>query len=688
MSPQQKDAILDATSSNLSNQLDGYYQELIRRIRNGESPRQAINEITRSFPAEYAEILAPAFTSILGASIGSREVLNLKVSGIKLSNHLYEGIRSVSTNSLKVINDHLRGFQDARKLALQLFEGFGFNPNEPLKISPRVTSLPKYLRNLVSDPIVRNELDTFYKRAISRARVNQIKTPALKAAYLDALEAIENNAGMKALENKLKVAFYERGRFFANRIAQTELHRAWVNNENDIIQRETEVEFVQVTLSASHAIVDICDLFSKQNKFGLGPGIYPKHLAPKPSYHPFCRCSLVPRFDIPLGTQYKERKGADRAFLKELSVKDASKVMGSRAKLTAVLKGKDALDVFNKRITPFYRIKAAGLDDEEQPIIKPADTADNKIVKDLPAAPPPAAQYWDKATLAGQWHEASFTNAPVRMKEIIRDTKQPDKILTTRRAGQYFYSADNVIEMGSADLNVDRHRGIWRHEYGHSIDYHYGRSKNAVFRYWSLEKPFVDAADADAEAMIKASHYKTLVINQQEFKDIKTDFGKLTNQEKEQFLINRFKESGLDFNNVRASAKKFTASEDDGVLDEKNLNRYLNFIHAWEKLDFNRMFISFLINSSDANQFRDGYKKGYLSNMSDLIGSITLNKVGGLKNTGAGHEDKYYKKNMGASKKEAFANMFDYYGLQEQFLIQMMERFAPNATKIFKDEFL
>lgn len=288
MSPSQKDAILDATSSNLSNQLDGYYQELIRRIRNGESPRQAINEITRSFPAEYAEILAPAFTSILGASIGSREVLNLKVSGIKLSNHLYEGIRSVSTNSLKVINDHLRGFQDARKLALQLFEGFGFNPNEPLKISSRVTSLPKYLRNLVSDPIVRNELDTFYKRAISRTRVNQIKTPALKAAYLEALNAIENNAGMKALENKLKVAFYERGRFFANRIAQTELHRAWVNNENDIIQRETEVEFVQVTLSASHVIVDICDLFSKQNKFGLGPGIYPKHLAPKPSYHPFC----------------------------------------------------------------------------------------------------------------------------------------------------------------------------------------------------------------------------------------------------------------------------------------------------------------------------------------------------------------------------------------------------------------
>lgn len=684
MSPQQKDAILDATSSNLSNQLDGYYQELIRRIRNGESPRQAINEITRSFPAEYAEILAPAFTSILGASIGSREVLNLKVSGIKLSNHLYDGIRSVSTNSLKVINDHLRGFQDARKLALQLFEGFGFNPNEPLKISPRVTSLPKYLRNLVSDPIVRNELDTFYKRAISRTRVNQIKTPALKAAYLDALEAIENNAGMKALENKLKVAFYERGRFFANRIAQTELHRAWVNNENDIIQRETEVEFVQVTLSASHAIVDICDLFSKQNKFGLGPGIYPKHLAPKPSYHPFCRCSLVPRFDIPLGTQYKERKGADRAFLKELSVKDASKVMGSRAKLTAVLKGKDALDVFNKRITPFYRIKAAGLDDGEERIIKPIQAVDNK---DLPATPPPAVQYWDKTTLAGQWHEASFTNAPTRMKEVIRDTKQPDKILATKRAkGQYFDYRDNVIEMANGDQNVNLHRGIWRHEYGHSIDYHYGRSKNAVFRYWSLEKPFVDAANADAKVLIEANHYKTLISNQQEFKEIKTDFSKLTNQEKEQFLINRFKESGLDFNNVRASAKKFTVSEDEGILDEKNLNRYLNFIHAWEKLEFDRMLMSFLT-SGEASQLRGSYQKGYLSNMSDLVGSMTINKVGGIR-TGYGHKDRYYSQNIGASKKEAFANMFDYYGLQEQFLIQMMERFAPNATKIFKDEFL
>lgn len=356
MSPEQKDAILAATKAGLSNQLDGYYQELLQRIRDGESPRDAIRQINQRFPTEYAALLAPAFSAILSASLGSGEILNMKVSGLKLSDHLYTGFRSVSTNTLSVINDHLRGFQDARKLALQIYEGFDFNNNEPLKISPRVRSLPRYLRRLVENPIMQNEMQAYF----ARIQVNQLKTPALKAAYMEALSAIENGAGQNVLENKLKVAFYERGRFFANRIAQTELHRAWVSKENQIIQNESEIEFVRVTLSASHVITDICDLFSRQNKYGLGPGVYPKHLAPKPSYHPFCRCALVPALDIPIGTKWKERKGADRALLREFSTKDAARIMGSRAKLQSVLKGKDAIDVFNKQIDPFYRVELAG----------------------------------------------------------------------------------------------------------------------------------------------------------------------------------------------------------------------------------------------------------------------------------------------------------------------------------------
>lgn len=673
MSPEQKDAILAATKAGLSNQLDGYYQELLQRIRDGESPRDAIRQINQKFPNEYASLLSPAFSAILGASLGSGEILSMKVSGLKLSDHLYTTFRSVSTNTLSVINDHLRGFQDARKLSLQIFEGFGFNNNEPLKISPRVRSLPRYLRRLVENPILQNEMQTYFSRILA----SQIKTPALKAAYLETLEAIENGAGQKVLENKLKVAFYERGRFFANRIAQTELHRAWVSKENQIIQNEPEIEFVRVTLSASHIITDICDLFSRQNKYGLGPGVYPKHLAPKPSYHPFCRCALVPALDIPTGTKWKERKGADRALLREFSTKDAARIMGSRAKLQSVLKGKDAIDVFNKQIDPFYRVKLAGDDDQQQPIIP--------VVEPKPPKKPASkAVYWDKDTDIGAWHEKSFANAPTRIKEIIRDGGKPAKVLATKGQHPHFKSRENIIDMGDYDKNTPLGQTAWTHEYGHLADYHYGRSQG-MFGLWSAVGKFADAVKLDEKLLVKKRKEFVKWSSSDKF-DMRTainEMESLAPQDQNKMLSDRFKKSGLDFNDFTELVKKMTAIYE--TAEDGKVNRhFLSFIVGWERDEFEFMFRSIV--GYGATSIRKAHELGYLGNMSDLVGSITANKVGGTR-TGMGHEDRYYKKFSSAKQIEAFANIFSYYALNEPFLIQMMEKFAPNATKAFKEEF-
>ena len=50
-----------------------------------------------------------------------------------------------------------------------------------------------------------------------------------KAAYLQALDALEAGAGANRLKRLMRTAWYERNRYFANRIAQTELHRAYAN---------------------------------------------------------------------------------------------------------------------------------------------------------------------------------------------------------------------------------------------------------------------------------------------------------------------------------------------------------------------------------------------------------------------------------------------------------------------------
>jgi hypothetical protein len=47
-------------------------------------------------------------------------------------------------------------------------------------------------------------------------------------------------------------------------------------------------------LSPTHKIRDICDDLANQNKYGLGPGVFPKDKVPRRKAHPQCMCYLVP----------------------------------------------------------------------------------------------------------------------------------------------------------------------------------------------------------------------------------------------------------------------------------------------------------------------------------------------------------------------------------------------------------
>ncbi|MCK7493257.1 MAG: hypothetical protein MZW92_18825 [Comamonadaceae bacterium] len=66
----------------------------------------------------------------------------------------------------------------------------------------------------------------------------------------------------------------ERNRYFANRIAQTEIARAHADRVADEFLADPTIEVVEVRMSPSHPVTDICDLFARQDRFGLGPGLY------------------------------------------------------------------------------------------------------------------------------------------------------------------------------------------------------------------------------------------------------------------------------------------------------------------------------------------------------------------------------------------------------------------------------
>jgi hypothetical protein len=362
MTPEQERALLEAATAGLDDDVRAAYAELVELIRGGMTPRDAVQQVMESFSDDMASTMSTALSAIMDAAIGTEATLAIQVGAVQLSRRLYSEAVSVGETVHTIVQNHARGFADARRLALDLFDGYGFREPgaEPLQIDPSNPKLPKYMREALLDD---GQLRRGFARAYARQQVDGLSTPALRAAYSEALEAISGldaGRGAAVLEKRLEVAFYERVRYFAARIAQTELHRAYLKREALLLMDDADVQFVQVRRAPGRQLPCICVLFTGRDRYGMGPGVYPKALAPLPPYHPHCRCILSPRLDLTGKKAKPENEEADVYFLRRLGDPVASRVMGSRAKLGRVLAGNSADATYNSSIAPAYQVRKVG----------------------------------------------------------------------------------------------------------------------------------------------------------------------------------------------------------------------------------------------------------------------------------------------------------------------------------------
>jgi hypothetical protein len=348
MTPDQERALLAATAAGLDDDVRAAFSDLLELIREGTAPRDAVDQVMQAFAGDMAGTLATALSGVMAEAVGTAAVLELRVGTVTLSQRLYSEAGEVAGIVQGIVQRHVQGFQQSRALALELFEGYGFRaPDaEPLQISRRNKALPQYMREaLLSDPGLEGEFD----RYLARLQVNGLTTPALRAAYtgvLDAISELEGAEGQVLLEKRLRAAFYERVRYFAQRIAQTELHRAYARREAALLMDDADVEFVQLRRAPGKGDPCICVLYCGRDLYGLGPGVYPKARAPLPPFHPYCRCVVAPRLDLTGRTAQPEDSDADGYFLRSLGLRTGAQVMGSRAKLAMVLEtGRTAEDV-------------------------------------------------------------------------------------------------------------------------------------------------------------------------------------------------------------------------------------------------------------------------------------------------------------------------------------------------------
>src|SRR5262249_55194801 len=155
-------------------------------------------------------------------------------------------------------------------------------------------------------------------------------------AYTELLDKWEAGAARGRIERATEVAIKEKNRFFADRIAQTELARAYMVQRSAEYMDDPRVEVLEVRIAPDHPREDICDLHARATLCGRGPGCYPKAKAPGPPYHPFCRCRLRERPDKSAANA-SERSPVE--YLATLPEDVAARVMGSRENLQRVLAG-------------------------------------------------------------------------------------------------------------------------------------------------------------------------------------------------------------------------------------------------------------------------------------------------------------------------------------------------------------
>lgn len=212
--------------------------------------------------------------------------------GLKLSERTTKGANLVRNWAARTIAKAIRNGDTAQELTKRLYDGFNFKGGK--EILP-AQDIPRYLRDLVNAGRKIDGYDAEYRNLLRRARsaLERNEAGPLKAAYEEIIRAVETRSE-KAIDKAVYVATQENTRYYARRIARTELQRAYQDGEFAQWTNDDDVVAFQWRTSSKHSDCDICDLYKEADLYGLGKGVFPKDKVPSLSLHPHCMCYLKP----------------------------------------------------------------------------------------------------------------------------------------------------------------------------------------------------------------------------------------------------------------------------------------------------------------------------------------------------------------------------------------------------------
>lgn len=327
-------------------------------MEKGMSPRQAVEKAYKLHPVmkTMQDELAPLLVTEAmdgGAADVPKEELHKAMlkgwaeDGLTLSQRTTKGRKAVVESVTKTIKKTMDECQSVYQLAKNIFDGYGKGGVIPKQ------DIPEFMDRLTALAVEGKYEGNTFKRAMRAAErnVNKLTTGGMKAAYRGVLAAVKAGNEEK-ISKAITVAAEENTRYFAWRIARTEMAMAYADGVFYKWMKDPDCVAFKWKLSSRHPCDDICDLYAHADLWGMGEGIFPKDSVPKLPVHPNCMCRLVPVMEGSLRLKSEEPKemleSGGMKYIRTLTtmqrqsllgVNGSKAVMGGKAKWMDVARG-------------------------------------------------------------------------------------------------------------------------------------------------------------------------------------------------------------------------------------------------------------------------------------------------------------------------------------------------------------
>ncbi len=290
-------------------------------------------------------IMPRVLTSTQHAEWGEALATAWDASGMTLSKKLHGTSVKMRNEIIRTLQTQMRSNKTWLEAARALYDGYSHGKNGFTggKDIIRPQGIPKYMQKVL---IATNDsqMAAAQRQAldnINRLARNGAPNKALQAAYNELLESAKKGSS-QAMYKAARTAINEKCRYVAERIARTEMARAYADGFIAKISKDEDIAAVKFKLSGRHPTFDICDMYAKADMYNLGAGVYPKDKLPPLPVHPHCLCrySEIIEGEVDMKKSADHVRAAGDKWLTGLSERQRRQVLGIEG-LKAWESGKD-----------------------------------------------------------------------------------------------------------------------------------------------------------------------------------------------------------------------------------------------------------------------------------------------------------------------------------------------------------